>query len=277
MLSMLLIAALQSSDAPEQPQSLAGTSNTTVETVRFEPSKWQLVWSDEFDKNGPPDPKKWGYEIGYLRNNETQYYTDDPKNVRVEGGKLVIEAHKDSAYERGVSSASVTTEGKQDFLYGRIEALAKIPTGKGTWPAIWTLGTNIREAGWPQCGELDILENVGFDPMRIHANVHTGSFNHTKGNGRGNSIVAEEKPWERFNLYAVEWYEDRVEFFFNDTRYLVVTKGENDDDGAWPFHAPQYLIVNLAIGGAWGGAQGVDLDLLPHRYEIDYVRYYKLK
>ena len=279
MSGLVLLAALNM-NSPETPAhspatGLAGTSDSAITKVAFDPTAWTLIWSDEFDADGPPDPANWGHESGYLRNREVQYYTDDPRNVRVEGGRLVIEAHLDESYERGYSSASLRTKGRREFLLGRIEARAKVPSGVGTWPAIWTLGTDIGEVGWPQCGELDILEHVGFDPMVVHANVHTGDFNHLKKNGRGSRITAPEKPWESFNLYAVEWYEDRVEFFFNESRYLVVYRQPGDGAGAWPFDQPQYLIINLAIGGDWGGLKGIDDAAFPHRFEIDYVRYYQ--
>lgn len=251
---------------------LAGTSETAVERVALDPARWVLAWSDEFDRTGSPDPAVWTHESGYLRNNEDQYYTDRLENSRVEDGKLIIEARNDSWQGRPITSASVITSGKKSFLYGRIEVRARIPTGRGTWPAAWMLGENAEVRGWPDCGEIDIMENVGFDPRRIHANIHCAAYNHTKKNGRGNSVLAEA-PWKEFHVYAVEWYEDRMEFFFDDLRYFVFRK-ESDDPAVWPFASPHYLILNLAIGGGWGGEKGVDRSLLPHRYEVDYVRYY---
>ena len=260
----------------QQQQGLGALTSSEQVRVPFDASAWTLVWSDEFEEAGMPDPEKWVYEEGYIRNDEKQYYTKARKeNCRVENGKLVIEARKDNFEGKPITSASITTEGKQSFLYGRIEARAKIPTGRGTWPAIWTLGENIREVGWPKCGELDILENVGYNPKSLHANVHTEAYNHTKQNGKG-SAIQHEAPWEDYHIYAVEWYEDRVEFFFDETRYFVYNKPSDNVD-EWPFAANHYLIINLAIGGAWGGQQGVDESLLPHRYEIDYVKYYKRK
>jgi len=258
-------------------QDLAGKSESNAITrVPFDRSKWDLVWADEFDKGPAPDEKNWSYETGYIRNSEAQFYTRDRReNARVESGKLVIEARKDNFDGKPISSASLHTRGKRPMLYGRIEVRAKIPTGRGTWPAIWTLGENIRQVGWPKCGEIDIMENVGFDPQIIHANIHTGTYNHMIGTGKGNRIDAG-KPWEKFHVYAVEWWPDRMEFFMDETRYLVFKK-EMEDDGVWPFDKPQYLILNLAIGGAWGGSKGVDESILPLKYEIDYVRYYKAR
>jgi beta-glucanase (GH16 family) len=263
------------SAAPDSASGLAGTSDTKAERVPFDPSRWSLVWADEFNQPGAPDATVWTPEHGYLRNGEKQFYTDRPENVRIEDGHLVIEARRDNWNGKPITSASLRTIGKKPFLYGRISVRAKIPTGRGTWPAIWTLGENIQQAGWPACGEIDILENVGYDPQKIHANIHCKAYNHMIHTGRGNKLTAEA-PWTQFHEYSIEWYEDRIEFFFDDTRYFIYRK-ESDDPAVWPFAQPQYLILNLAIGGGWGGQKGIDDTLFPHRFEIDYVRYYKLR
>jgi beta-glucanase (GH16 family) len=269
--TILLAAAIAGS-----PQGLGGKSDSTVVKAPFKPAKWKLVWSDEFDRGKVPNPKNWNYEKGFVRNGEAQFYTADRReNARIEGGRLVIEARKDNWQGNRISSASLTTSGKRSFLYGRIEARAKIPTGRGTWPAVWMLGENIGSVGWPKCGEIDILENVGYEPRRIHANIHVDAYNHTKGTGKGNNIDGGE-PWKQFHTYAVEWYPDRMEFFYDDLRYFVYRK-ERSDPAVWPFDQPHFLILNLAIGGAWGGNKGIDEALLPHRYEIDYVRHYQRK
>ncbi len=256
-------------------QGLSGKSDTAVAKRAFAARDWKLEWSDEFNEEGAPSSRNWGYEEGFVRNGESQYYTkNERKNARLEGGKLVIEAKKDTYSRNKITSASLTTQGKKSFLYGRIEARAKVPTGIGTWPAIWTLGENISQVGWPKCGEIDILENVGFDPKRIHANIHVDAYNHMRGTGKGNNIDGGE-PWRGFHVYAIEWWPDRIEFFYDDLRYFVFKKEANPTDATWPFDKPQYLILNLAIGGAWGGQKGIDESLLPHRFEIDYVRYYR--
>jgi beta-glucanase (GH16 family) len=255
------------------PQSLPGSSETTPVTVPFEPSRWILQWADEFDGGPAPDPRIWSYEVGYVRNKEEQFYTSDRRdNARVENGRLMIEARRDGFEGHPITSASLHTAGKRPLRYGRIEVRAKIPTGRGTWPAIWTLGENRRDVGWPRCGEIDIMENVGFAPGVIHANIHTAAYNHTRGTGRGSHIDAG-RPWDAFHVYAVEWWPDRLEFFLDDTRYFVYRK-ERDDEAVWPFDQPHYLILNLAIGGAWGGQKGVDPGIFPVTYEIDYVRYF---
>jgi beta-glucanase (GH16 family) len=236
---------------------------------------YKLVWSDEFDKPGLPDPAKWGYEYGFLRNAEKQFYTRGRlENARVEGGRLIIEARKDNFEGHEVTSASLTTEGKANWTYGKFEARLKLPTGRGTWPAFWMLGTNIREVGWPKCGEIDIMENVGYDPDKVHGTIHTDAYNHTKNTGRGKSV--DMKPYEDFHTYTVEWLENRIDFFVDGRKYHSFAK-ESDDPAVWPFNKPQYMILNLAIGGGWGGQKGIDDAIFPARYEIDYVRVWQKK
>ena len=227
------------------------------------------TWQDEFNIDGLPDRGRWDYEVGFIRNNERQYYTRDRlENARVENGLLIIEARRERFQNADYTSASLTS--RASWTYGRIEVRAKLPKGRGTWPAIWTLGTNIREVGWPQCGELDIMEHVGFDPGRIHANIHTRAYNHVQGTNKGNSIVVAA-PDAQFHVYSATWTPDRVEFFVDGQRYFMFPK-EPAGDAVWPFDKPQYLILNLAIGGSWGGQRGIDDDAFPARYEIDYVR-----
>jgi beta-glucanase (GH16 family) len=257
--------------------------------------EWSLVWSDEFNYSGLPDPEKWTYEVGFIRNRELQYYTKARKeNVQVENGTLIIESRKEkfknpnynpdtkrksrwnlSRQYADYTSASLTTLDKAGWCYGRIEVRAKLPTGRGTWPAIWTLGTNIKEVGWPTCGEIDIMENVGFDPNRIHANIHTKKYNHVRKTGKGTSVKVS-KPYKEFHLYAIEWYPDRIDFYVDDNKYFTY-ENEKSGEAAWPYDKEQYLILNTAIGGAWGGQKGIDDSIFPQRFYIDYVRIYQKK
>jgi beta-glucanase (GH16 family) len=254
---------------------------------------WKLVWSDEFDKPGLPDPVKWEYETGFIRNNEQQYYTRGrQENARVENGMLVIEARKEQFKNPGYdpeakgsgnsrrgrefasfTSASLTTRGKAGWTYGRVEVRAKLPAGRGVWPAIWTLGSNTHEVGWPRCGEMDIMEFVGHQPGVIHANIHTAKYNHIRKNGKGSQLTVPDAS-EAFHVYALEWDKDRLDFFVDDHKYFTY---ENEGSGpdAWPYNKEQYLILNLAIGGEWGGAKGIDESIFPQRYCIDYVRVYQ--
>jgi beta-glucanase (GH16 family) len=236
-------------------------------------SGWTLVFSDEFDTPGALDPAKWGYEIGYVRNQEAQYYTSRSENVRAEGGNLVIEARKEPYQGHGYTSASVNTRGRFEFQYGRVEVRAKLPTGNGTWPAIWMLGTSIGQIGWPACGEIDVMENVGFEPNRIYGTVHTAAYNHVQGTARGANVTVAN-PWEAFHVYAMEWHADRIDVFVDGEKYFTF-RNEGTGSAAWPFDKPQYLLLNLAIGGSWGGQKGIDDSRFPHRYLVDYVRVYK--
>lgn len=236
-------------------------------------TQWDLVWSDEFEYTGPPADASWAYEMGHIRNKELQYYTDHPDNVRVEDGLCLITARLEG--EDSITSAAINTWGKRDFLYGRIEVRAQIPSALGSWPAIWMLGSNRSELGWPACGEIDIMEHVGYDPDFIHANIHTKAYNHSIGTGKGNKIQVKD-PWSEFHVYAVEWFEDHLDFFMDDSLYFSYENDGTGNQDTWPFDKPHYLLLNLAYGGSWGGQQGVDTNLLPLEYKIDYVRHYQV-
>ena len=238
--------------------------------AQSEDPQWQLVWSDEFDDQGKPDPARWGYQLGDLhKNNELQYYRRE--NAWVEDGQLVIESRKESFEGMNYTSASLQTRQTANWLYGKVEVRAKLPTGRGMWPAIWMLGTNISEVGWPGCGEIDIMENVGFDADRIHANIHTAAYNHVAKTGKGNSILVDA-PFQQFHVYSVEWFPDRIDFFV-DQRHYFTFRNEGTGFATWPFDKPQFLIINAAVGG-WGAQEGMDDSIFPQRFFIDYVRVY---
>jgi beta-glucanase (GH16 family) len=237
--------------------------------------KHNLVWFDEFDYTGLPDSTKWNYEEGMIRNNEAQYYTRaDERNAVVGDGVLTITAMKDPGHRADYTSASLITRGKKSFLYGYFEVRAKVPMARGTWPAIWMLGENIREVGWPECGEIDIMEHVGFDSMKIHGNIHTEAFNHVKKTNKGNSIEVNQ-PWSDFHIYAVDWRKEKIDFYVDKKLYFTYRKPEDASNAEWPFDNPHYLILNLAIGGAWGGQKGIDTTRFPHHFVVDYVRVYE--
>jgi beta-glucanase (GH16 family) len=263
----------------EPPRSPTERSTSTprpspTPTPTNAPVTWELAWADEFDEEGLPDPSRWDYEQGFIRNNEAQYYTQSRlENARLEGGNLVIEARKELHLEAQYTSASLVTRGKAEWTYGRIEVRAQLPTGRGTWPAIWMLGVNIDQVGWPACGEIDIMENVGFDPDKIHANVHTEAYNHVKKTNKGASLSVES-PYENFHVYAVDWFPDHLDFYVDDLKYFTFWN-ENSGPATWPFDQPHYLILNLAIGGSWGGMQGIDDAIFPQQFRIDYVRVYQ--
>ena len=235
---------------------------------------WTLVFADEFDTPGSPDPAKWTYDIGYIANNEAQYYTSRSENARVENGHLVIEARKEPWMGYEYTSARLKTEGLAEFLYGRVEIRAKLPTGRGTWPALWMLGANVRQAGWPGCGEIDIMENVGFDPLTIHGAVHTEAYNHTRGNHKNGTIQASPPPWEAFHVYSMVWNPEQITILMDGEAYFTF-ENEHTGTAAWPFDQPEFIILNVAIGGSWGGLEGIDDSLFPHRMLLDWVRVYQ--
>jgi beta-glucanase (GH16 family) len=244
-------------------------------------AEYKLVWSDEFNKPGSPDSAKWNYDLGDgcpnvcgWGNNELQYYTRDQKNVRVENGLLIIEAHKESKGSKSYTSTRIVSKGKGDWRYGRIEVRAKLPKGRGTWPAIWMLSTDWKYGGWPASGEIDIMEHVGFDPGVIHGTIHTEKYNHIKQTQLEGKITVADCQ-DAFHVYAIEWTENTIRFFVDDKLYHTVTRNPKDDFNAWPFDQRFHLIMNIAVGGNWGGMQGVDETIWPQRMEVDYVRVYQ--
>lgn len=241
----------------------------------------KLVWSDEFEYNGSPDSIKWNYDMGdgcpnncNWGNNELQYYTKDLKNVRVENGKLVIEAHKDSLGGKAYTSTRMVSKFKGDWLYGRIEAKAKLPRGRGTWPAIWMLSTDWKYGGWPESGEIDIMEHVVWDPGVIHGTIHTKTFNHMEGTQKEGKITIADAQ-DEFHVYAIDWTEDKIDFSVDDKLYHTVTKGVNDTFKEWPFDQRFHIILNIAVGGNWGGQKGMDDSIWPQKMEVEYVRVYQ--
>jgi beta-glucanase (GH16 family) len=239
--------------------------------------KKQLVWSDEFDRPGAPDSTKWGYDLGAANgwgNNELEYYTSDPKNVRIEDGKLIIEAHKDSLEGKPFTSCRILSKGKGDWVYGRMEVKAKLPRTKGSWPAIWMLSSDRSYGEWPASGEIDIMEHVGYDPGVVHGTIHTEAYNHVKKTQKEGKISVPDAS-DQFHVYAIEWTKDKMDFIVDDKVYHSVQRDPKDDYKGWPFDKPFHLIMNLAVGGNWGGKEGVDETGWPQHMEVDYVRIYQ--
>ncbi|MBX2895953.1 MAG: glycoside hydrolase family 16 protein [Cyclobacteriaceae bacterium] len=239
------------------------------------------VWSDEFVYTGKPDTTKWNYDLGDgcphvcgWGNNEAQYYTSDSKNVRVENGNLVIEAHQDSLGGKAYTSTRIVSKHKGDWLYGRVEVRAKLPKGKGTWPAIWMLSTDWKYGGWPASGEIDIMEHVGYDPGVIHGTIHTEKYNHIKQTQKEGKITIPDA-MDQFHVYTIDWTKDQIDFFVDDNLYHTVKRDRQDDFNGWPFDQKFHLIMNIAVGGNWGGKEGIDSSIWPQRMEIDYVRVYQ--
>ncbi|MFM2392521.1 MAG: hypothetical protein RLZZ546_498 [Bacteroidota bacterium] len=244
-------------------------------------NSYSLVWSDEFIENGMVDSNKWGYDVGDgcpdncgWGNNEAQYYTlADMNNCRVSNGLLIIEAHKKDQGNKHYTSTKLISKNKGDWKYGKIEVKAKLPKGKGVWPAIWMLPTNWEYGGWPNSGEIDIMEHVGYEADSVYGSIHSESFNHIIGTQATKGLFCKTLNTD-FHLYGIEWDENKIQFFFDNKPYLLF---KNDRKGykSWPFDKSFYLILNIAVGGNWGGKMGIDENIWPQRMEIDYVRVYK--
>jgi beta-glucanase (GH16 family) len=238
---------------------------------------WTLVWADEFETAGAPDPEKWDYQLGDgcpqlcgWGNKELQFYTRDAANVRVEDGALVIQVHKT---ENGYTSARLTTKGKAAWKYGRIEASLHLPAGVGVWPAFWMLPADWKYGDWPAGGEIDIMEHVGYEPDTIHGTVHTQSYNHLKNTQQG-GLIRKEGAAQKFHLYAIEWDADKIDFLVDDNLYFTF-KNEKTGPDAWPFDQPFFILLNVTVGGNWGGRHGVDETIWPQQMLVDYVRVYQ--
>jgi beta-glucanase (GH16 family) len=234
-------------------------------------------WQDEFNYTGAPDPKKWGYDLGDhgWGNHELENYTD--KNAWVENGKLIIEVRKEKSGKRDYSSTRLVSKGKGDFLYGKFEVRAKLPQGRGTWPAIWMLASQNTHGtkGWPDNGEIDIMEHVGFDQNRIHGNVHTKAFNHAIKTNKGNNLIVPGVSSE-FHTYTCEWTPTHIAILVDGKEYFRFTRESSWEWQQWPFDQPFHFLLNIAVGGDWGGQKGIDESIFPQKMEVDYVRVYPL-
>ena len=231
----------------------------------------KLIWEENFNEK-KLNESVWNYDIGDgcpnlcgWGNNERQLYTK--KNHQIKSGDLIIEARKEG---NQYTSTKITTKGKKEFLYGRIEARARLPLGHGLWPAFWMLGANIDEVKWPKTGEIDILEYIGRDPHMVYTTLHTQD-------SHGNTINTKKTEFpnieEGYHVYAIDWNKDKIDFFVDDT--LVYTfNPEVKNENTWPFDKPFYIIVNLAIGGNFGGPD-VDDTILPQKFLVDYIKVYQ--
>lgn len=250
------------------------------------PAGYALVWSDEFDRGQLPDPLKWSYDTSRNRegwwNEEAQYYAAArAKNSRIEDGHLIIEAHKeefgaDRPADHGgqaYTSARLLTEGKASWTHGLVEVRAKLPCGRGTWPAIWMLPDPPADQ-WPLGGEIDIMEHVGHEPGIVHANIHTGAYNHVAGTNRGASVRLADA-CDAFHRYQLLWTPGAIAMAIDDRPYFRFENDGRGDRATWPYDKPFHLILNIAVGGAWGGQKGIDDAALPGRMEVDYVRVYQ--
>lgn len=245
---------------------------------------WKMVWNDEFDYQGTPDNSKWSFDTEGNNwdwgNDEAQNYTPaDKKNAWVADGNLIIEARKENytwpgdGQTKQYTSARLRTLGKGDWTYGKVEVRALLPTGRGMWPAIWLLPSEEKYGGWPSSGELDIMENVGFDPNKIHCNIHTEAYNHKLGTNKGNTVTTSN-PNANWHVYSMEWDADKV-IFFLDGDQVFRFDNEHKSYKEWPYDQKFHLLLNIAVGGGWGGEQGIDDGIFPQRMLVDYVRVYE--
>jgi beta-glucanase (GH16 family) len=265
----------------------AQTQTTQADTVKwrkppaFTPQDgYTLVWSDEFNTGAMPDPGKWGYdtdrnEAGWW-NHEAQYYAfARPENSRIEDGRLIIEARRDDVSGfadyggQRYSSARLITRGRAEWTYGFFDIRARLPCGRGHWPAIWMLGTG----QWPDTGEIDIMESVGFTPTKVYGTVHSRHSVDTHSLGGGEAEVPTL--CTEFHNYQLDWRPDGMTWYVDGQPFHSVDKPSDADWKRWPFDGPQYLLLNVAVGGAWGGQQGIDDNAFPARMEVDYVRVYQ--
>jgi len=244
---------------------------------------YSIVWQDDF--TGPViDTTNWSFQNGTGKqfgltgwgNNEKQYYTPRPENAEIVDGKLIITARQE-AYEgeegaTDYTSAKLITKGKGDWQYGRFEIKAQLPEGHGTWPAIWMLPSK-DNMNWPDDGEIDIMEHVGYDQNKVFGTVHTRAYNHTKGTQRSDSIMVEAAS-DSFHVYRIDWTPESITWYVDGQRYNTF-KNEHKTMAEWPFDKPFHLILNLAVGGNWGGRKGIDPDIWPQSFVIDYVRVYQ--
>jgi hypothetical protein len=265
---------------PETPTPTATPRSTPTATPTPEPTPYigppagyRLRFADEFD--GPEiDESIWGFEIGpWPYNKELENYRRE--NAWIEDGSLVIEARKEDAGKRHYTSARLKTQDKLDFTYGYLEVRAATPTARGTWSAIWLLPSDLRYGGYLRSGEIDVLERVGYDAQLVHATIHTQANNSV----RGNAITANAQIGKRdsgFHVYAMLWTDSQITVSLDGITMLTYVREPDAKSNTWPFDVPFQLILNLAVGGSWGGQMGVDDDAFPQRMLVDYVRLYTL-
>jgi len=235
--------------------------------IQAKAQNWKLVWSDEFNYNGLPDTLKWGNEVGFIRNNELQYYAKQRlENSRVVNGNLLIIGRKESYKNANYTSASLVTEGKNSWTYGKVEARMKLPKGKGMWPAFWMLGQNINAVGWPKCGEIDIMEHINNEDL-LHGTLHWFNQKHVSSGGTTPCDVT------KYHNYSIEWDKETIKLLLDGKKYweLNIKDGINSTEG---FHKPQYIILNLAIGGDWPKNPD-QTTVFPDTMYVDYVRVYQ--
>lgn len=281
-LGALALTLMSTLAACSTAQTGNGPRPAAIDEAGGMPAGYKLVWADEFETGPLPDPSKWAYDThrnsaGWY-NNERQYYAANrAENARVENGRLVITARKEDATPfpdgggQEYTSARLFTKDRQSWTYGFFEIRAKLPCGLGTWPAIWTLADS---GGWPDGGEIDIMEHVGFEQGVVHGSVHTRAYHHAINTHRTNKVTRADV-CEQFHRYQLTWTPERITIGIDDRNYFSFRNDGSGDRAKWPFDRPQHLLLNIAVGGDWGGQRGVNPKAFPVSMEVDYVRVYQ--
>lgn len=242
--------------------------------------EWSLVWADEFDRGDRPDPTRWGFDQGGngWGNNELQTYTARTNNARIEHGHLVVEARRErftgaDGKAREFTSARLTTKDRAAWTYGRIEARLRVPRGQGIWPAFWLLGADYDSAGWPRCGEIDVMENIGREPGEVHGTVHGPGYSGATGIGKAFKLSDGLAFADDFHLFAAEWTTNRIQWFVDGQPYFTVTPTNLPAGKTWVSDRPHFLLLNVAVGGRWPGSPDATTTF-PQQMLVDYVRVY---
>jgi len=277
LLIALLLATLSGCQKKEEPEPSTLACKAMGYTYTLEDLSYTQVWADEFNDD-QVNLEDWSYETGGSGwgNNELQYYTAG-LNVSTHDGLLDIETRQETINGRDYTSTRMVSRNKQDFLYGKIEVYAKMPKTKGSWAAVWMMPTSSAYGTWPSSGEIDILETVGYAPDMIYGTVHTAVFNHKKGSQKGYSSTLDQP--EEFHLYTLEWLPDQIRYYVDGVFKFRFAPGiflNCPTSSQWPFDRSFYLIINTAVGGDWGGAQGIDETGWPQHLLVDYIRVYQI-
>lgn len=249
-------------------------TDETQQVVTFR----NLVFADEFDVDGAPNPEFWSYDLGTGQNgwgnNELQFYTDRPENIIVQNGYLIITARNEQFQGSGYTSARIKTQNLFSQKYGRFEARIKLPFGRGMWPAFWMLGSNFEQVGWPQCGEIDIMEYLGNKPTEVFGTLHGPGFAGAESIGKKYTLPTGRFDTD-FHVFGVEWTENHINWYVDNVLYSQLTRKDIEDAGGqWVFDNDFFMLLNLAVGGNLPGSPNADT-LFPQRMIVDYVRVYQ--
>lgn len=276
MLSVILLILAFTSCEPEESSDNKENTKDSLKNA----NEYVLVWSDDFQYKGLPDSSKWSYDTegnaSGWGNNEYQHYTEkNIENAFVDGEFLHIKAIEKKIGKKNYTSARIISKKKGDWLYGKFEIRAKLPEGKGIWPAIWMLPTDWEYGGWPESGEIDIMEHVGYMPDSVFASVHTESYNHIIGTQKTKGIFLPDCE-DEFHTYILEWEENEIRMYVDTIHYFTFNK-ENTGHKEWPFDKRFHILLNVAVGGNWGALKGFDKSIIPCEMTVDFVKVYQKK